>query len=276
MKSIPSKNFLWLFCLILFISCAEKKDPSSDFKIGVALYSFNKFPFNESVEKAKSTDVKYVEGFSFHELAAEFGNKRIAELSEQEITRLKLILDSNQVKMPSMYADGKTLDEWKQLFVQAERLELEFIVGEPDPQFLDDVNRLAGEHKVKFAIHEHAKGLSKYWHPDSAMAAIKGRDNLKICADIGHWIRSGLDPVECLKKVEKQVISLHVKDLDSSGNIDAKDVNISEGVIEYPKVIQELKRQKFSGYIFIECEHDWEDNLKDVKESVNYMTQVSK
>jgi sugar phosphate isomerase/epimerase len=79
-----------------------------------------------------------------------------------------------------------------------------------------------------------------------------------------------------LKKVEGNVISVHVKDLDSFGNLNATDVNISTGIIDYPKVFEELKRQQFDGYVFIECEHDWEDNLKDVKESVNYITQVSK
>jgi sugar phosphate isomerase/epimerase len=178
--------------------------------------------------------------------------------------------------MPSIYADAKTLEEWKHLFDQAKKIGLKFMVGEPDPQFLDDINRMAGQYQMKFAIHEHAKGLSKYWHPDSAMAAIKDRENLKICADIGHWVRSGLDPLECLKKVEGNVISVHVKDLDSFGNLNATDVNISTGIIDYPKVFEELKRQQFDGYVFIECEHDWEDNLKDVKESVNYITQVSK
>lgn len=271
---------------IFFISCnhssAHKKiETNSDslknlsVKIGVALYSFNHFSFEEAVRKSKSTGVNYVEGFSFHELGESYRNERIANLPEQDLLHIKEILDSNKIKMVSMYADAKTLAEWEQLFRQGKRLGLEFLVGEPDISFLDDINRLAGENNIKFAIHEHAKGISKYWHPDSALTAIKDRGNLKICADIGHWVRSGLDPVECLKKLEGNIISLHVKDLDSFGNINAKDVNISTGIVEYPKVMAELNRQAFSGYIFIECEHDWENNLKDVQESVNYITKIS-
>ena len=269
---------LLLICISIFtVSCSNiKKETPSNIKIGVALYSFNKFSFVDAVEKAKSADVNLVEGFSFHELGGQFGTKRLLDLSDEEVGQLKKTLDSTKMTMPSIYADAKTLEEWKHLFDQAKKIGLKFMVGEPDPQFLDDINRMAGQYQMKFAIHEHAKGLSKYWHPDSALAAIKDRENLKICADIGHWVRSGLDPVECLKKVEGNVISVHVKDLDSFGNLNATDVNISTGVIDYPKIFEELKRQQFDGYVFIECEHDWEDNLKDVKESVNYITQVSK
>ena len=270
-------NLLLICISTLTFSCSNiKKETPSNIKIGVALYSFNKFSFVDAVEKAKSADVNLVEGFSFHELGGQFGTKRLSDLSDEEVGQLKKTLDSTKMTMPSIYADAKTLEEWKYLFDQAKKIGLKFMVGEPDPQFLDDINRMAGQYQMKFAIHEHAKGLSKYWHPDSALAAIKDRENLKICADIGHWVRSGLDPVECLKKVQGNVISVHVKDLDSFGNLNATDVNISTGIIDYPKIFEELKRQQFDGYVFIECEHDWEDNLKDVKESVNYITQVSK
>lgn len=197
-------NLLLVCISTLTFSCSNiKKETPSNIKIGVALYSFNKFSFVDAVEKAKSADVNLVEGFSFHELGGQFGTKRLLDLSDEEVGQLKKTLDSTKMTMPSIYADAKTLEEWKHLFDQAKKIGLKFMVGEPAPQFLDDINRMAGQYQMKFAIHEHAKGLSKYWHPDSALAAIKDRENLKICADIGHWVRSGLDPVECLKKFKE-------------------------------------------------------------------------
>ena len=92
-----------------------------------------------------------------------------------------------------------------------------------------------------------------------------------MCGDLGHWARSGLDPVECLKQLEGHLISLHGKDLDESGNIDAQDVKVGSGVIDYSAVMKELKRQNFTGPIFIECEHDWENNFDDVKYAVDYL-----
>lgn len=268
---------------MLFFSCTGQSKPAAqqaleveNMEVGVGLYSFNRFPFDKSVEMAKGANSQKVEGFSFHNLGEGFGGKVIASLTDEEIAKMKSILDSNQVQMVSMYADGKTIEEWEQLFKQGQKLGLQFLVGEPDPQFLDKINELAGQYQLPLAIHEHAKGLSRYWHPDSAMAAVEGRDHLKICADIGHWVRSGLDPVECLQKVEGKLLSLHVKDLDASGNMEAKDVAIGAGVIDYDKVFAELKRQQFSGDIFIECEHNWDNNFEEVKESVNYIRQKAK
>ncbi|WP_312697710.1 sugar phosphate isomerase/epimerase family protein [Sphingobacterium mizutaii] len=268
---------------MLFFSCTGQTKPAKDqtlevenMEVGVGLYSFNRFPFEKSVEMAKAANSQKVEGFSFHNLGDQFGGKVIAALTDDEIAKMKGILDSNQVQMVSMYADGKTIEEWEQLFKQGQKLGLQFLVGEPDPQLLDKINELAGQYKLPLAIHEHAKGLSRYWHPDSAMAAVEGRDHLKVCADIGHWVRSGLDPVECLQKVEGKLLSLHVKDLDASGNMEAKDVAIGAGVIDYDKVFAELKRQQFSGDIFIECEHNWDNNFEEVKESVNYIRQKAK
>lgn len=268
---------------MLFFSCTGQTKPAKDqtlevenMEVGVGLYSFNRFPFDKSVEMAKAANSQKVEGFSFHNLGERFGGKLIATLTDEEIAKMKGILDSNQVQMVSMYADGKTIEEWEQLFKQGQKLGLQFLVGEPDPQLLDKINELAGQYELPLAIHEHAKGLSHYWHPDSAMAAVEGRVHLKVCADIGHWVRSGLDPVECLQKVEGKLLSLHVKDLDASGNMEAKDVAIGAGVIDYDKVFAELKRQHFSGDIFIECEHNWDNNFEEVKESVNYIRQKAK
>ena len=49
------------------------------------------------------------------------------------------------------------------------------------------------------------------------------------CADTGHWLRSGLNPLECLKKLEGRIISLHFKDLNEKGP-SAHDVPWETGV----------------------------------------------
>jgi sugar phosphate isomerase/epimerase len=49
------------------------------------------------------------------------------------------------------------------------------------------------------------------------------------CADVGHWMRSGLDPLECIKKLDGHIICLHFKDLNKMGP-DAHDVPWGTGV----------------------------------------------
>jgi hypothetical protein len=44
----------------------------------------------------------------------------------------------------------------------------------------------------------------------------------------------------------------------------ANDVIIGKGVIKFPPIIDELKRQQFKGVIHVECEHKMENNLAEV------------
>lgn len=243
----------------------------ANWQTGIALYSFNRFPFPETLDMSKRAGVEYVEGFFFHKLGDSFGNKLMSELSEDEVDKLKDMLSANDLHMKSMYAGGTTADEWIRMYEIGVRLELQFLVGEPEPEHWNLLDSLGKTTGIKMAIHEHAQGLSRFWHPDSVLVALEGRESFGACADLGHWVRSGLDPVECLQKLEGHLISIHAKDLDEFGNIEANDVKLGTGVIDYESVIAELSRQGFDGLIYVECEHDWENNFEDVRYAVEYL-----
>lgn len=266
-----------LFSLIMGCNSNEKSEArdkevsSQQWTTGVALYSFNRFSLAESLEKAKAAGVAYVEGFSFHGLGKEFTGQNLLELSDEQLGKMNQLIDASDVEMRSMYAGVESKSQWEQLFRVAGSLDLEFLVGEPAPEHWDWLNSLAGKQNMHIAIHQHARGSSRYWHPDSVLTALEGRDHFGACADLGHWVRSGLDPVESLKKLEGRIISVHAKDLDEFDNIEANDVRIGSGVIDYKAVIEELERQEFSGPVYIEAEHDWEDNLESVRFGVEYL-----
>jgi|GEM_PF-202533 len=268
----------WLF------SCAgsnsEKENSGtveSEWKMGAALYSFNRFPFAETLAKADSGDIKYVEGFSFHKMGGEFGDKPMGKLNDEEIAKVKQLLANHDLSMPSVYfGNGKDLEEWKANFELAKKLNLQYIVAEPDPIHWDMLDSLAGEYNIKLAIHDHAQGESKYWHPDSVKTALAGRPNFGVCADVGHWVRSGLDPVKCLEDLSGHILGVHLKDVDESGNKKANNMVVGQGVIDFKGISQELTNQKFKGYIFIEREANWDNNLPDVVEAIRYFKNISK
>ncbi|EPR65538.1 sugar phosphate isomerase/epimerase family protein [Cyclobacterium qasimii] len=248
----------------------------SDWNIGVALYSFNRFPFPITLEKAKTTGVKYVEGFDFHKLGEDFGDKTMSDLSPSDAKAVRKLLKTNGLKMKSMYV-GKAKDKesWQKAFELAKSLKIEYLVAEPKREHWDMVDQLAGEYKIKIALHQHSKEAgSIYWHPDSVLSAIKNHPNFGACGDLGHWTRSGLNPIESLKKLEGHLISLHLKDLDAAKQ-SANDVMVGEGIIDFEGVVKELKRQQFDGEIYAECEHKMEDNLEDVNHAVKYFGNLT-
>ena len=102
------------------------------------------------------------------------------------------------------------------------------------------------------------------------LAAIDGRSKLLgACADVGHWVRSGLDPVECLKKLEGRVICLHFKDLNEKSP-KAHDVPWGTGVSNAKGMMKELKRQKFKGAFCVEYEYHWENSSPEIAECAKF------
>jgi len=271
------KNHLWylLFLTVSLLGCSDSlrkvEDQNAKWRMGVALYSFNRFSFADAISKAENAGVNYVEGFSFHKLGKEFNDKSMSSMTKDDIRNMIQMLKNKNIEMQSMYVSGaKNEADWKYYFELAKEMKMQHLVCEPDKESWDMLDSLAGLYNIKIAIHEHAKGKSIYWHPDSVLAAMKNHPNFGVCADLGHWERSGLNPAECLKKLEGNILGVHLKDIHESGNPEANDVIIGKGVIKFPEVINELKRQSFKGVIHIECEHKMENNLAEVIEGKKY------
>ena len=92
---------------------------------------------------------------------------------------------------------------------------------------------------------------------------------LGACADVGHYVRSGLDPVECLKKLEGRLIALHFKDLNEK-SLKAHDVPWGTGISNVKGMLAELKRQKFKGVFCVEYEYNWENSMPEIAECVKF------
>ncbi len=285
-----NKLTLSLFSLILFTllnaSCnnqaannttkEEMAAQPAGWNMGVALYSFNLFPFDVALSKADSAGVKFVEGFSFHALKGEFKDSTMGQISMHGVNRMKQMLDSRGIKMKSMYvSEAKDVNEWKGYFEKAKILGMEFLVCEPDKAHWDIIDSLGGIYNIKIAIHEHAKTSSIYWHPDSVLAAIKGHKNIGACADLGHWARSGLDPAKCLNQLKGHILGIHLKDIAQFNNTEAEDVIVGKGTINFSAVIKELKEQDFKGIIYMECEHKMSDNVADIIASIQYFNRLT-
>ncbi len=254
----------------------EAQSPGLPWKTGVALYSFNKFSFPQTLQKADSAGLEYVEGFSFHNLGSEFGNKTLLQLDGEEVERLKKMIRDQGLSMPSIYVgDAKTPEQWKHYFEMGKKVGLEFFVSEPRADEWDLLDSLGKAYGIKTAIHQHAKGQSYYWHPDSVLKAAEGRPFIGACGDVGHWTRSGLDPVECLKSLENKLISVHLKDVSVAGEMNPEYLMIGKGVLDFKGIASELKRQNFDGYVYIEQEANWLHNLPDVKAGLEYFNEVA-
>ena len=117
---------------------------------------------------------------------------------------------------------------------------IETLVTESNEKDFPMLGKLCDEFKINIALHNHPKD-SHYWNPDMVLKGIEGQSKrIGSCSDTGHWVRSGLNPVECLKKLDGHVISLHFKDL-----VDGHDAPWGTGKSDVKGQMAELKRQGF-------------------------------
>lgn len=258
---------------------AQSTNTKEKWKLGVALYTFHQFSFPAQLANADSANIKLVEGFLFGKAGPELKDSMIMALSPAGINILNGMIKEKGMEMVSIYlVGGSTVASWKKQFETAKLFNVKYVTAEPPVDMWDSIDSLAGVYGIKLAIHNHWKGMSKYWHPDSVLLALKGHPNFGVCPDLGHWPKSGINPVDGLRKLKGHIIALHLKDIAAYNDPKLKDVPVGTGVIDFPKVFEELKRQNFAGYIMIERDAEEQpSNLQSVLQEINYYnTEVGK
>lgn len=241
-------------------------------KLGVALYTFNPSSFEGQLDKADSAGLKYVEGFTFGKAGSELKDTAIMNLSPSGVKKLKALVEKKGLKMESIYlVGGKTVNDWKKEFEVAKNFNVKYVTAEPPVYLWDSIDSLAGKYGIKVAIHNHWKGTSAYWHPDSVLAALKNHPNFGVCADLGHMPKSGVNPVDALKKLKGNIIAIHLKDIAAYNDPKLVDVVVGTGVIDFSAVFKELESQNFNGHIIIERDRQEKpSNLPSVIQTVKF------
>lgn len=254
---------------------AAAGDVTKDWKFGVALWTFHTVNFPESLDKADSAGLEYIEPNTFHKAGPELKDSMILQLSPAGIEKLNALVKKKGLKAESIYIAGdSTLASWKKQFDIARQMGAKFVTAEPPVNMWDAIDSLAGAYGMKVAIHEHWKGVSRYWDPDSVLLAIKDHPNFGACADLGHWPKSGIDPLQAVKKLRGHIIGIHLKDIAAFNDPKLKDVPVGTGVVDFPAIFRELQDQQFRGHIYIERDaEDKPSNLPSVIQTVKYYQQ---
>ncbi|NNV54786.1 sugar phosphate isomerase/epimerase family protein [Limnovirga soli] len=278
MKKIVNLLFLSALLMLTVTAFAPDVNPVKDWKFGVALWTFHTVNFPASLDKVDSAGIKYIEPNTFHSAGPEFNDSTIGQLCPASILKLKDMIAQKGLKVKSVYVvGGKTIESWKQQFEIAHLFGVDFVTTEPPLTMWDSIDSLADVYKLKVAIHEHWKGVSDYWNPDIVLAAIKGHPNFGVCADLGHWPKSGINPLDAVKKLSGHIIAVHLKDIAAYNDPKLRDVPVGTGVVDFPAIFAELKKQNFKGYIYIERDaEDLPSNLPSVLNTVTYYNKEVK
>jgi len=169
---------------------------------------------------------------------------------------------------------SKDVGQCRKMFDFAKDMGMETIVSEPDEDAFDTIEKFCDEYGINVALHNHPQP-SRYWNPDTVLRLCKGRSKrIGACCDTGHWLRSGLNPIACLKKLEGRIINFHFKDLDKPGP-DARDVPWGTGVSDVKGMLTEVRRQGVKAIFLIEYEFLSPTLFQEVAECVKGFDKVA-
>jgi len=250
----------------------------SRWKLGPQAYSFKKFTFYEAIDKAEQLGLHYIEAYPGQKVSKErMDVKTGPDMSEEVRAEVKQKLKDAKIKLINFGVTKLTSDEaqCRKVFEFAKDMGIETIVSEPPEDAFDLIDKLCNEYNIKVAIHNHPKP-SHYWNPDTVLKVCEGRSKMiGACADTGHWMRSGLNPLEAVKKLEGRIVSFHLKDLNEFGVRSAHDVPWGTGKADIKAILTELARQRFRGSFSIEYEHNWEDSVPEIQKCVDYFKKTA-
>jgi sugar phosphate isomerase/epimerase len=272
-----AKATIVLVAAVPFIWCATRACAAdllkADWRLCIQAWTFNRFTFYETVDKTKALGLRYIEAYPGQQLSKEepdvkFDHNASAQIREEVKNKLQeagvKLVNYGVVKLPN------NEQECRKVFDFAKDMGIETIVSEPPEDAFELVDKLCNEYKINVAIHNHPKP-SHYWDPNTVLGVCKGRSNqIGACADTGHWFRSGLNPLESLKKLEGHIISLHFKDL-SEGH----DVIWGTGKCDARAMLTELARQNFKGTFSIEYEYNWENSMPEIAQCISFFQKTA-
>lgn len=276
MKNKIYKAALLLLAIAFFMPVvrAQSKAEKHGWKMAVQSYSFHRFTLMEALDKTHQLGIQYIEVYPGHKLGGTFGDRVFGPaLNETDRQALKTIAAEKGIKIVAagVFVPNSSAD-WEPFFAFAKDMGLEYITCEPPLADWDLVESLVKKYQIKVAVHNHPKP-SEYWTPDNLLAQIKDRSNrIGSCSDVGHWRREGLNPMECLNKLQGRIVSLHFKDIAPKqvGQAEQHDVIWGTGILNVPEMLRELRRGGFDGYFAIEYEYNWDNSVPDILKCLKF------
>ncbi len=240
--------------------------PMLPFDLGIASYTFRSFTLDETIAMTKRLGVRKLTLKEMH-LPLKSTDREIG-VAREKIAAAGLELDGVGV----IYM--KTEEDIRRAFAYAEKAGARTIVGAPDVPLLPNVERFVRETDIILAIHNHGPTDTRYPTPESAYRSIETMDKrMGLCIDVGHTQRHGLDPSAEVERFIDRIYDIHVKDVDRS-DASGKTVEVGRGVIDIPKLVRTLAKQKYSHTLHLEFEKGQKDPLAGTAESLGYIRGV--
>jgi sugar phosphate isomerase/epimerase len=246
-----------------------KKPPFAGFLIGLQSYSLRNYPVETAMQYAADLGFKSIEFYS--------GQYPINSTPEQ-ISQMNARLQSLGLKCFAHGVNrfGKDPEANRKIFQFAKAAGLKAITADPDPDSFDNLDKLVAEFDIRIAIHNHGP-THRYNKVVDVISAVKSHDpRIGACADLGHYIRSGEDPVQVIRALGDRLYGIHLKDFAEQKD-KTKGVILGKGHLDVDGVFRALRQVQFpaDGCLSLEYEENPQNPLADVRECLQIAKEAA-
>jgi sugar phosphate isomerase/epimerase/type 1 glutamine amidotransferase len=250
-----------------------------DWRLGITAYTFHRYTLFETIDKTSDLGLVYLGGLSFQKVSKDIDKNFDAGLSDEDLKAIRLKLDDAGVRMLTSFYAQIPGDEQgcRKVFEFARKMGIETLISEPPLAALDTIERFCDVYDINLALHNHdQKASPNTWSPEAVMKVCGGRGpRIGVCADMGYWMRSGIDPVAAVKAIGKRLFVVQMHDLNAL-TPEGHDVPWGTGVGRTEAFLREVHRQGIRPKMFgLEYSFDWYDNLPEVEQSARFFDAVS-
>ncbi len=258
---------------------AKRAQERLGWRLGIESYTFHKYTLFEAIDKTAQLGLSYIGGLSFQKVSEDIPKNLEPGLSDAELERIRLQLDAAGLRMLTYYYHEIPGDPegCRRLFEFARKLGIETFLSEPKLESLDTIAAFCDEYDIKVALHNHdPKASPAYWNPEGILKACAGRTaRLGACADLGYWMRAGLDPVEGLRQLQGRLLTVQMHDLHAPGP-DGYDVPWGTGVGQTERFLREMHRLGVKPVMIgLEYSRNWLESMPELARCIEFTDALS-
>jgi inosose dehydratase len=227
--------------------------------LGIQLYSLRGYPVDEALRHASEIGFRYVEFYpGMYPLNST--PEQIAAMNKK-LTDLGLTISAHGVN-----GFGADAAANRKVFEFAKAAGIRTLGADPAPEAFTSLDELVKEFDIRIAIHNHGPKHRYNKVLDVLNAIEKHDERIGACADLGHFIRSGENPVEVIRLLKGRLYGIHLKDFQDQQE-KTKGVILGKGHLDVPAVFAALEQVNFpaDGALSLEYEENPKDPLADIR-----------
>jgi sugar phosphate isomerase/epimerase len=247
----------------------ESAGEPSPIRLGMASYTFREFTRAQFIQYMKDLRLNELNTKDTKDHLPEDPTGEAQAVADYQAAGIRLHAAG------AIYFQPPTEDGIRAKFEYLKRAGIGVMVaGDPTPEMLPMVEKLAKEYDIKVAIHNHGPEDKLWPSPLDVLKDIQGLDpRIGCCIDVGHTVRAGTDVVEAIHTVGPRLFNMHMKDLTDFHD-KASQVAVGDGKMPVRGIFAALTAIRYPGYVDLEYEVHGDDPMPGVTKSFAYMRGV--